>query len=258
MLDNGYLYAKDSNRLFINTSLGCLGECSYCYLPKIGYSNKEKISKIMTADEIIAFLKEANYPLSSNTLITLGCFSECWDEKNKSETIKLIQYFLSKGNQIQLSTKKQICKEDIATILPLINYYGQFIIYVSSSTISMHDLIEKNTEKIENRFKTFELIKQNIPVVLYIKPVLENITYQDIDLYKMYIKKYKIDNVVIGSIFTNEVSEETVHFSHKNELFYNPSSDEKWIIHELSNICHVFSRSTDVVKFFKSSMQEAL
>lgn len=34
MLDTGYLYAKDQNRIFINTCLGCNGACTYCYLPK--------------------------------------------------------------------------------------------------------------------------------------------------------------------------------------------------------------------------------
>lgn len=251
MIDNGYLYAKDENRLFINTCLGCTGECSYCYLPKVGYSNKEKSNKIMTAEEIFAFLDESDFNLSTDTLITLGCFSECWDEKNKPETIKIIKYFLSRGNQVQLSTKRQILKDEISDILPLIKYYGQFIIFVSSSTISKRDTIEKNTEKIENRFKTFELIEENIPVALYIKPVLKSITYNDIDLYKEYIEQYKIDNVVVGSVFTNELSDETVHFSNKNELFYNPISDEKLIVNELNDICHVFLRSTDVTKVFK-------
>lgn len=251
MLDNGYLYANDEKRLFINTCLGCTGECSYCYLPNMGYSNQTKLNKIMAAEEIITFLKESDYNLSANTLITLGCFSECWDEQNKPETLKLIRYFLSAGNQVQLSTKRKILKEEISDILPLIKYKGQFIIFVSSSTISEHDTIEKNTESIENRFKTFELTKQNVPVILYIKPVLKNITYKDIDLYKMYIGKYKIDNVVVGSIFTNELSDETVHFSNENKLFYNPISDELLIANELNKICHVFLRSTDVTNFFK-------
>ena len=37
MIDNGYLFAKDNKRIFINTSLGCAGQCAYCYLPKMGY-----------------------------------------------------------------------------------------------------------------------------------------------------------------------------------------------------------------------------
>lgn len=256
MLDNGYLYANDEKRLFINTCLGCTGECTYCYLPKIGYNNKEKLNKTISTEEIIAFLKESNYNLSTSTLITLGCFSECWDETNKAETTKLIKYFLSKGNQVQLSTKKQICKEEISDILPLIKYYGQFIIFVSSSTISMHDKIEKNTEKIENRFKTFELKNQNIPVVLYLKPILKDITIKDKDSYKMYIEKYKISYVVVGSIYTDKLSNETVHFSNKNELFYNPIDDEKLIANELNKVCNVFLRSTDVTNFLKNSKHE--
>ncbi len=252
MLDNGYLYANDETRLFINTSLGCVGECSYCYLPKLGYSNKKKRNKIMSMEEIVTFLEKSDFNLSINTLITLGCFSECWEGKSKFETIKLIKYFLCNGNQVQLSTKRQIREEEISDILPFIKYHGQFIIFVSSSTISMHDKIEKNTEKIEDRFKTFDLIKKNIPVVLYIKPVLENVTYNDIDLYKMYIKKYKISNVVVGSNFTNESSNETVHFSNKHELFYTPIDDEKLIVSELNSICHVFLRSTEVTSFFKN------
>ena len=37
MIDNGYLFAKDNKRIFINTNLGCAGQCAYCYLPKMGY-----------------------------------------------------------------------------------------------------------------------------------------------------------------------------------------------------------------------------
>ncbi len=39
MIDSGYLYSNDEKRIFINTSLGCKGKCSYCYLSKIGYDN---------------------------------------------------------------------------------------------------------------------------------------------------------------------------------------------------------------------------
>ena len=42
--------------------------------------------------------------------------------------------------------------------------------------------------------------KLNIPVVLYIKPVLYNITLKDVDKYVEIIKKYGIKNVVVGSI----------------------------------------------------------
>ena len=46
-------------------------------------------------------LSETSVLINENTLITLGCFSECWDDYNKLETLKLIKYFLEKGNQVQ-------------------------------------------------------------------------------------------------------------------------------------------------------------
>ena len=170
------------------------------------------------------------------------------DEYNKNETISLIKYFLKKGNQIQLSTKKQIMKEELTEILPLINYFGQLVIFVSSATISKHDTIEKNTTPISNRFQNFSLFNSlDIPVVLYMKPVLKGITINDLELYKKYIEKYNIKDVVIGSIFTNYISEETVHFSNKNELFYTKNSDEDMIISELSKITNVYKRSSEVM-----------
>ena len=252
MFDNGYIFANDNKRVFINSSLGCVGQCSYCYLPTIGYNNKS-IKKSISAKKIIELLEHNNLDINNNTLISLGCFSECWDENNKSDTIDIIKYFLKKGNQIQLSTKCKILKKELAEILPLIKYPGQLIIFVSSATISKHNIYEKNTTSISERFKTFKISKStNIPVVLYIKPVLQNITINDIDLYKKYIEKYDIKDVVVGSIFSNKKSEETVHFSNKNELFYSKCQDEELIISKLSKITNIYRRSSEVMEKYKN------
>lgn len=130
MLDTGYLYAKDKNRIFINTCLGCNGGCAYCYLPKMGYNNNEQSLKIRSANQILADIKNSSYSIDENTLITLGCFSECWDEQNKPQTIELIKYFLSQGNYVQLSTKKQITLDEVMQFKELIQYLGQFVIFV--------------------------------------------------------------------------------------------------------------------------------
>lgn len=252
MIDNGYLFAKDNKRLFINTSLGCSGECLYCYLLKLGYGNKDNNYKTISANDVIEMIEKNNFNLTKDTLITLGCFSECWDNHNKKETLKIIEYFLKKGNQIQLSTKKKIYSKELSILIPYIKYYGQLIIFVSSTTISKHSIIEKNTELIEKRFENFEISKSlNIPVVLYMKPILQNITIKDLDLYKSYIEHYNIKDVVVGSIFTGNITNETVHFSNKNELFYNSIKDEDIIISELSKICNVYRRSTDVTNYYK-------
>ncbi len=252
MFDNGYIFTNDNKRVFINTSLGCTGQCSYCYLPTIGYNNKS-IKDSISAKEIIEMLEQNDLEINNDTLISIGCFSECWDDTNKSETIDIIKYFLIRGNQIQLSTKRKILKKELTEILPFIKYRGQFIIFVSSATISKYNVYEKNTTPIIERFKTFNLSKNTkIPVVLYIKPVLQNITINDIDLYKKYIEKYEIKDVVVGSIFLNEKSDETVHFSNKNELFYNKCLDEDLIHSKLSNVTNTYIRSSEVTEKYKN------
>lgn len=248
MIDNGYLFSKDDKRIFINTSLGCQGDCAYCYLPKLGYTKRNKYNRV-SAERIIKMVDENDVLIKENTLITLGCFSECWDDYNKLETLKLIKYFLEKGNQVQLSTKKKIFISEIEEIFPLIEYYGQLIIYVSVATISKHDSLEKNTENIDKRLETFYISK--VPVVLYIKPVIQNVTIKDLELYKEYIKYYNIKDVVVGSLFKNNISSESVPFLKENILFYNPVSDEDVIFSELSKICNVYRRSTEVVNYYR-------
>ena len=58
MIDNGYLFAKDNKRIFINTSLGCAGQCAYCYLPKMGYSNSSDNYRTISAQTIIEFIEK--------------------------------------------------------------------------------------------------------------------------------------------------------------------------------------------------------
>lgn len=201
----------------------------------------------------------SNYGISKDTLITLGCFSECWDNNNKTETIKLIQYFLKRGNQIQLSTKKEISTEEMNQFQNIIHYLGQLMVFVSSATISQWSTLEKGTDEPDKRFNTFEISKQlDIPTVLYMKPILKGITIQDIDLYKEVISKYGIKDVVVGSIFGKQPSQETVHFSNEGVLFYNPVSDELQIKKELMQMesVRVFSRSSKVAQYYKQRSKD--
>ena len=257
MIDTGYLYAKNNDRIFINTCLGCRGGCSYCYLPTLGYDNTGKDLLVKDASEIIKDIEESHFNINENTLITFGCFSECWDEQNKPQTIRLISHFLQKGNQVQLATKKQIKIEECKQFQQLIKYMGQLVIFVSSATISQWDKIEKNTEMPEKRFKTFEISKTlDIPTVLYMKPILKGTTIKDIELYEDVIKKFAVKDVVVGSIFKEEKTDETVHFSDNNKLFYNPVPDELEIKRRLLPLCNVYSRSSEVMKKYREKELE--
>jgi DNA repair photolyase len=245
IVDTGYLYSKDNSRVFVNTALGCKGSCSYCYLPKIGYSNTY-INLNKPANLLIEEIKDIK-GITNNTLISLGCYSECFDDSNVEETKTLLKYFLSNNYQVQLSTKKHIKIKDIKEISKYIKYKGQLIIFVSFSTISYWKTHEKNTDNPNKRIKNFNIKnKYNIPVVLYIKPVLENVTIKDIDIFKNVINKYLVEDVVVGSIFKETGVGEKVVFLKK--LYYSQNEDEEKIIKELKPICNVYKKSTEVLK----------
>ena len=63
--------------------------------------------------------------------------------------------------------------------------------------------------------------------------------------------KYGINDAVVGSIFKEKETGETVHFSNKNELFYNPVSDELEIKRRLMELCNVYSRSSQVMNKYR-------
>ena len=102
MINTGYLFSNEPDRLFINTSLGCSSNCSYCYLPKLKYSKGKKLDTYITADVLIeqVNLYDNFKEGKEGTLISFGCYSECWDEQNKPQTIKLIKYYDSIINLI--------------------------------------------------------------------------------------------------------------------------------------------------------------
>ena len=159
---------------------------------------------------------------------------------------------MKKGNQIQLSTKKYISYKDLVKINKLIKYYGQLSIFISSATISEWNKIEKNTTNPNKRFESFNLTKKlNIPVILYIKPVLYNITIKDVNKYVEIIKKYNIKNVIVGSIIKTNGTGEVAPFVKDNSLFTQPIEQEKEIIKELSKVSNVYTKSIDVLKIFK-------
>lgn len=63
---------------------------------KMGYSNSSDNYRTISAQTIIEFIEKNKLDINQKTLITLGCYSECWDEYNKNETISLIKYFLKR------------------------------------------------------------------------------------------------------------------------------------------------------------------
>lgn len=74
-------------------------------------------------------------------------------------------------------------------------------------------------------------------------------------LYKKIIIDKHITDVVVASLFIEERSNESIHFSNQCRLFYNECADEKEIIKDLSLITKVLRRSSEVMAYFKRNLE---
>lgn len=198
----------NDKRIFINPTLGCDSNCSYCYLGSQGFDIGKKTSPPVAA----SFLYESliNFPGfksgKAGSIVSIGCYSECWSVTNLDVTTKFIEIALGLGNPIQLATKRKVSAEQLNNIERKILWPGQLSIFLSCTTITQWRVYEKGTASPKNRFSEVARIKKmGIKVCLYIKPVLNDITILDLDLFHEVVKTHAVP-IVVGEIFFHEAT----------------------------------------------------
>lgn len=190
----------DRYRIFINTALGCSARCQYCYLPEIGLGHAPEY---ISAEDTLAMFKQSNtfVPGPQGTILSLGCYSECWDSQNKPETIKLLSNLSVYGNYIQMSTKQAFSREELEEINSMVLFPGQIGLYLSVPTLSRSEELEPGTALPQERLAPLQWKEQlkNIYFALYIKPVIPSITLYDGAIYGYLMKKYHL-SAIVGSL----------------------------------------------------------
>lgn len=238
----------NEERIFINTAIGCACNCSYCYLDSLGIKGIPEKGDVDKIVEQLLLQKYFNKG-PNGTIISIGCYSECWDEDNKENTLKLLRKVVTYGNYIQLATKKKIAMEDIVAINKIALFKNQIGIYISIPTISKSRELEVGTDTIEERLSVLEYSKlcNNIYFVMYIKPVLLGITVEDIEKYIDIMKKNAIA-CVVGTMLI-PTSKENGAKMIGNSYFYEKKIDEEQIIMDkLKKYKKVYTHSCDVIK----------
>lgn len=81
------LVSGTQNRIFLNTSIGCDCMCRYCYLPDIGVVGVEYFGHQKVFDELISLPYYKPGPMGS--VLSIGCYSECFSPENRQETLSL-------------------------------------------------------------------------------------------------------------------------------------------------------------------------
>ncbi len=247
----------NKERIFLNTALGCESKCKFCYLPSQNHmiGNKPKLS--ITSEEIVKkLLSHSNFIKGKfGTVLSIGCYSECWSKNNKKTTIELIKSLTNLGNPIQLATKRIISKEEFYDLNSAILWKGQLTIFISSTTVSDYKVWEKSTSDPYKRFSIFsENLKAKIPLCLYLKPILPNITIKDIDIYAKYVTSYNLQTIV-GSMFVYDeksISEQKAPIP-SNKLFTVQSNDENTIFNKLFGLnLGTYQNSVQAIEFWRN------
>ena len=249
---NDYIYGNE-DRIFINTNLGCSSQCSYCYLPDLNIDIGTKKKNSISINGLINnLLKHKSFIAGRDgTILSLGCYSECWDEFNQNDTLYLLEKLIPFENPIQLSTKRQIKLDTIKPILSKLAWQKQLNIYISNSTISHWKKYEQKTTKPEYRFKSFDItLLEQVPMYLYIKPVLPRVTIKDVEKYILIAKEYKID-IILGKMFNKEENNNLAPIGN-NRLFYNvPTNQEndeyQFIYDSLIKHTNVYTESIEPI-----------
>lgn len=250
-----YVYGT-GERLFINSTLGCRAKCSYCYLPSLSYELGASALDVVDSNMLIELVEShPEFKSGKNgTIISLGCYSECWDDSVKQSTLELIEYFLTRKNSIQFATKRYVSHSSLEKIIPHISWKGQLCIFISSSTISKWKSVERGTDSPENRFEGFRLSEIfDIPTYLYLKPILNNVTICDLEEYLNIIKKYKPNGVIVGGKFTKSgnVNKKLAPISEGVLQYSNYSNDEQKLFIEFSKQVDTFTQSIQAVKYWR-------
>lgn len=187
------------------------------------------------------------FPGKENTIISLGCYSECMFHDNVKDTMEIIRYFSRKNNYIQLATKQNLSEAICQLIVDSRMFKEQINIYVSMPTYTKIPFWEPGTASLEERVHNIYLCKKyGINVVIYIKPYLENITMKDTEYYIDLVKEYNVP-VVVGEYLSTEVSQ--ISSEVGGGLLYekNTTKEMERFIEKLSSYTTVYRHSTDYI-----------
>lgn len=234
----------DRYRIFFNTALGCSARCQYCYLPEMGLGHAPKY---ISAEDTLAMFKQSDVfvPGPQGTILSLGCYSECWDSQNKSETIKLLSNLTVYGNYIQMATKQVFSRAELEEINSMVLYPGQIGLYLSAPTLSYSEELEPGTALPQERLAPLQWKEElkNIYFALYIKPVIPSITLNDGAIYGRLMKNYQL-SAIVGPLLTKGVGDVLVGEGSLREIGSNESDSLRSMLESYGS---VYTHSTQII-----------
>lgn len=242
-----FLVSGTRDRIFLNTSLGCDCRCKYCYLADVGITGVKRFCYEQVYEELIKFpFFEQG---SCGSVLSIGCYSECFSPENRQETLSLIKKIVLLGNHIQLATKKKIEIDDLMELDKCAQYKNQIGVYVSVPTLSQSSKIETGTDDAHERLTMLEYqhLFHNIYFVMYIKPVLPDITCNDIPEYRRIVQAHHV-KCVVGGLLHPQSDKQYSTIQVGQSWFTETDEDQTYVMDSLRPYTSVYRHSVDIIK----------
>ena len=197
----------DAGRFFVSPILGCTGGCAYCYLPMKNYTIPQKNNISICEIKSVAESIEEFVFGRNGTIISVGAWGDIFpvhSEELTAYSVELILKLLEWENPIQIMSKYSPSEEVISKIAAAVRYEGQLLYSTTITTLKRWKEIEPNTASPEERLNTCRLFKTNrIPTNVEIKPFINGVTDNEIEIIAKRLMEYDIDYCVVGVLYYN-------------------------------------------------------
>jgi len=242
--ENRFLY-HTGNRLFINTVLGCLAKCEYCYLETIGLAR----GRIHSKSDCLAIINyiDSNRPNiwhPSNTLVSFGCYSEPWGKDSISDTIEIVKYLDTHKYKITLSTKQCVTNESLLKLNKVNRDRIYFLISLPAANfISSQEI---GTSSLHQRIESIDTLRQHgFRVALYIKPFIANQTVRSFSVIRKIISTHNIP-IILGKIFKVNGNGKMAAIGTSNNLHEVDNKEYYIFKRNLQKLTNVHENSYDI------------
>lgn len=245
---HNHLYYSNG-RLFINSVLGCLSKCSYCYLEQLNFP-LGRIHRKVRAQQIIEQIELhiANSWSPRNSIASLGCYSDPWDRNSREDSIEIIKYLDQRKFKTTISTKQFVSSSSLSFLSTVNKRNLIFLISLPvANNVRSH---EKGTCSIQMRIQSiFNLRNLGFNVALYVKPFIPRYTTESIPKIVDIVKDYKIP-IVFGRMFTSKGEGGSAVVSDAVKLFETEPAEYLNVNKILKTIAPVYEHSYEVFDFF--------
>ncbi|MEM1773203.1 MAG: radical SAM protein [Desulfurococcaceae archaeon] len=181
----------------IHPGIGCVFECSYCYIYDMGFNTSIKPYPLTGLQLTYALLLNKYFiPGSRGTYLAIGSITEPFHPLLKEKTLEYIDHiYRYLGNPTQFSTKLHI-ERSLAWKLAEISK-GKISPLITIVTLKMHSMLEPRAPSPEKRFESMRNLKESgLKPFLFLRPIIPGLTERE---YKE-ILELSAENGVVGVV----------------------------------------------------------